>query len=72
MFLTKTLWKDDVENKIGFQNSDATSLSNYLIIFLFYSLPTHVFQLEENVSKSPEKGTLRDVGMCWFSITILF
>lgn len=61
--MTKTVCKDDVKNK-GFKISDASSISNYLIISLFYSLPSHVFQLDENVSKSPEKVTLRDVGMC--------
>lgn len=50
--------------KIVFK-TDATSISNYFIVlnyieilnyfFLFYSLSTNVFQLEENVSKSPEK-----------------
>lgn len=41
--------------KIVFK-TDATSISKYwIIIFLFYSLSTNVFQLEENVSKSPEK-----------------
>lgn len=41
--------------KIVFK-TDATSISKYWIIFfLFYSLSTNVFQLEENVSKSPEK-----------------
>lgn len=41
--------------KIVFK-TNATSIQNIeLFFFLFYSLSTNVFQLEENVSKSPEK-----------------
>lgn len=58
--------------KIVFK-TDATSISKYWIIFfLFYSLSINVFQLEENVSKSPEKETHRDLVLCLFSIARLF
>lgn len=52
MLLTKTVCKNDVKLKLFLKLMQRVYQN---IFFLFYSLSTNVFQLEENVSKSPEK-----------------
>lgn len=55
MLLTKTVCKNDVKLKLFLKLMQRVYQNIELFFFLFYSLSTNVFQLEENVSKSPEK-----------------
>lgn len=55
MFLTKTVCKNDVKLKLFLKLMQRVYQNIEFFFFFFYSLSTNVFQLEENVSKSPEK-----------------